>query len=203
MLSFGHYLSPRTMHALQPTPFALCLSLLLLTSGSILAQQASPADTTINWPEAYAPEDARFYVQNAIDINASPEAVWAILMDAEAWPEWYEGAKDVQVITTEDGQLHQDAVMRWKTMGLRFESTIMEFEAPYRLGWESKKSSIRGYHAWLIIPTATGCRVLTEESQRGWLTLMERIFQPKKLHRLHDEWLEGLKAKAEATPVAN
>jgi hypothetical protein len=83
-------------------------------------------------------------------------------------------------------------------MGLNFESTIEEFVPSSRLSWESRKKSIRGYHAWLIIPTADGCKVITDESQNGWLTFFEKIFQPKKLHKLHDIWLAELKKQAEA-----
>lgn len=82
-------------------------------------------------------------------------------------------------------------------MGLNFVSTVKEFEPPYRLSWESKKRSIQGYHAWLIIPTTTGCLVITDESQNGWLTFFEKTFQGKKLKHLHDVWLLELKKRAE------
>ena len=55
------------------------------------------------------------------------------------------------------------------------------------------------YHAWLILPTETGCKVITDESQNGWLTFFEKTFQPKKLKKLHDVWLTELKKKAEAS----
>ncbi|MDJ0701459.1 MAG: hypothetical protein QNJ07_16540 [Woeseiaceae bacterium] len=66
------------------------------------------------------------------------------------------------------------------------------------MGWESKKSTIRAYHAWLIVPTDTGSTVIIDEAQHGFLTTMQRVFQPNKLHRLHDVWLAELKARAEA-----
>jgi hypothetical protein len=69
---------------------------------------------------------------------------------------------------------------------------------PFRLSWESRKSTIKGYHAWLIIPSGTGCRLVTEESQHGFLTLMQKIFQPDKLHRLHGVWISQIKKKSEA-----
>lgn len=67
----------------------------------------------------------------------------------------------------------------------------------YALRIRSEKKSIKGYHAWLIIPTETGCRLISDESQHGWLTFMEKTFQPQKLERLHDVWLAAIKAKAE------
>jgi len=82
-------------------------------------------------------------------------------------------------------------------MGLDFTSTIKEFEAPYRLSWESDKKSIRGYHAWLIIPTENGCQLITSEAQHGFMTFLQKVFVPNKLERLHNEWLTQIKYKSE------
>jgi hypothetical protein len=83
-------------------------------------------------------------------------------------------------------------------MGLQFRSVIKEYEPGRLLAWESRKSSIQGYHVWLIIPTEKGCKVMTDESQNGWLTFFEKTFQGKKLKKLHDIWLAELKKKAES-----
>lgn len=153
------------------------------------------ATDQINWPEAYHPTKTRFYVHNEIEVNAPPERVWQILLDAENWPEWYVGAKQVKVRNGD--RLDANAVFDWETMGLRFQSTIKEFVPNERLSWESNKKQIQGYHAWLIIPTEFGCKVITDESQKGWLTFFEKIFQPNKLLKLHDIWLSEIKRKAE------
>ncbi len=167
---------------------------LLFASCLCLAQTNS---YQINWPTEYDPDKSKFFVHNVIEIGAPAEKVWNILLEAEAWPIWYAGARDVSILTSEKPSLEADSKFTWKTMGLHFESAIKEFDAPYRLSWESRKKSIQGYHAWLIIPTDKGCRVITDESQNGWLTFFEKTFQRKKLKRLHDVWLTELKAKAE------
>lgn len=167
---------------------------LIMLSGTLLGQAK---DYVINWPENYKPEEAVFFVHNEIEINASPETVWEILIDAEKWQEWYVGAENVQIINNSNGVLNEESVFRWKTMGLNFSSEIKEFVPNERLSWESRKRSIKGYHAWLIIPTESGSRVITDESQNGWLSFLEKIFQPNKLHGLHDIWLQELKKKAE------
>lgn len=160
------------------------------------AQEHSNA-TSINWPPAYEPSKSKFHVHNEIEINAAPETVWKYLIAAPAWPTWYKGAKEVSLLHTTDTVLTATAVFKWKTMGLKFESAIRQFE-PYRLlAWESTKKSIQGFHVWLIIPTTTGCKVITDESQNGWLTFFEKTFQGKKLKRLHDVWLFELKRKSE------
>lgn len=156
-----------------------------------------PPAERINWPAAYEPSQTNFYVHNEIEIAAPPEVVWAVLIQAETWPEWYRGAANVKLQNSADGVLGPGAVFTWKTMGLNFVSTVREFEPPTRLSWESVKPSIQGYHAWLIIPTPTGCRLVTDESQTGWLTTMQKIFRPTALHKLHDEWLAQIKRRAE------
>ena len=176
------------------------LSILILTAcastkNKVAASQPYPEQ--INWPENYEPLKAGFFVHNEIDIKASPETVWNILLRAETWPDWYEGASNVKVKDSNTGLLTQDAFFSWKTMGLDFESTIKEFKPNERLSWESVKKSIKGYHAWLIIPTENGCKLVTEESQHGFLTFLEKTFQPKKLEKLHQIWLEEIKRKAE------
>ncbi len=152
---------------------------------------------TINWPAAYEPSKSRFYVHNEIEINAPAEKVWGFIIDALKWEIWYKGAKNVSFINKQDSMLHSNAVFKWQTMGLRLQSAIKEFIPGKFLAWESKKKSIQGYHVWLIVPTAGGCKVITDESQNGWLTFFEKLFQKNKLSRLHAVWLSELKKMAE------
>ena len=158
-------------------------------------ERSRPNSAKIQWPDAYQPEEARFFIHNEIDVEGSPEAVWEVLIAAETWPEWYEGAKDVKVTSNTTGALEAEAVFSWSTMGQDFVSIVEEFEPPYRLSWVAEKKSIRGYHAWLIIPTDSGCRIVTSETQHGFLTLMQKMFVPRKLEKLHDVWLGEIKRK--------
>jgi uncharacterized protein YndB with AHSA1/START domain len=162
-------------------------------------ESSKPNSEKINWPSAYWPEESSFFVHNEIDIQADPQVVWDILIQAEKWPSWYIGAKDVKVANNPTGILDRQSVFSWKTMGQHFETTVIkEFEPPYRLSWEATKNDIRGYHAWLIIPNEKGgCKVVTSEAQHGFLTFMQKSFVPNKLRKLHDSWLEELKYKAE------
>ena len=160
-------------------------------------ESSKPYSDQIRWPAEYNPSEANFFVHNVIDIQASPEVVWDLLIRAEEWPAWYEGMTNVKVKGTEDGILYDQAEIEFRTMGLNFVATVREFEPPSRLSWESTRKDIQGYHSWLIIPTETGCTLVTDEPQKGFLTFMEKVFQPNKLRKLHDEWLAGFKEKAE------
>jgi uncharacterized protein YndB with AHSA1/START domain len=180
--------------------FVLLLSSIGLTACTTMQKPVSsknPAET-IRWPAEYEPSQAAFYVSNQIAIAAPPQVVWDLLIQAETWPQWYEGAANVNVQNSSDGILKKGSVFTWRTMDMTFTSVVKEYEPPFRLAWESRKAVIQGYHAWLIVPTPEGCRVVTDESFHGFLGTMQRIFLPNKLRRLHDVFLEGLKAQAEA-----
>lgn len=178
----------------------LFLMVLVVSCGSVKKniEASKPYSEQINWPEEYSFENTKFFVHNEIEINASPQTVWNILIEAETWPKWYEGAFDVAIQNSEKTVLEPNSVFTWKTMGLDFESTVKEFEPYSRLSWESKKKSIKGYHAWLIVPTESGCMLITDESQYGFLTFLQKVFMPNKLRKLHDIWLAEIKLKAES-----
>ncbi|MEM6525911.1 MAG: SRPBCC domain-containing protein [Bacteroidota bacterium] len=160
-------------------------------------ESSLPYSKEIAWPVDYEPSTTRFFVHNEIDIKAKPERVWKILIQAEEWPQWYVGDQNVSIKDSKSDRLKAGTIFTWKTMGLNFTSEVKEFEAPYRLSWESRKNSIKGYHAWLIVPTEAGCKLITDESQYGWLTFMQKTFIPNKLWKQHNKWLMEIKKKAE------
>ncbi len=179
-------------------PFGLLIILTSCYSVKKSVERSKPNSEKINWPENYKLEDAQFFVHNEIEIKAKPQTVWEVLIRAEEWPDWYEGASNVSVLSNNSADLNEGAIFSWKTMGQNFDSTtVKEFQPPYRLSWEARKNNIRGYHAWLIIPNGDNCKVVTSEVQFGFLTTMQKVFMPNKLRTLHDIWLEELKNKAE------
>lgn len=155
----------------------------------------------IHWPVKYRPENAIFFAHNEIDVMAPPEVVWAILIEAESWPHWYEGAENVQILNPRNGSLQSNSVFTWRSMDLNLTSAVKEYQAPCRLSWESNKLIIGAYHAWLIVPTDFGCTVITEESQTGVLARLEKRFIPDKLPDLHAVWLREIKTRAERRVV--
>jgi hypothetical protein len=159
----------------------------------------APLDTgTIPWPEDLSPRTATFFVHNTIDIDAPVSVVWEELIRAEEWSSWYRGAQEVRVVGGDGGRLGPQAIIHWRTMGLDFSSRIEAFEPTRLLAWRSEKTLISGYHAWLITATDTGCRVTTDEAQRGFLAVMQGWFLRDQLYLLHDDWLRHLKHRAEA-----
>ena len=185
----------------------LALALLGASSCAVVPPAGTPGNELvlvegaerIHWPRRYEPDGATFFVHNEIEVDAPVEVVWGVLMEATTWPDWYEGASDVRLEPEGTMLLQADSVLRWRTMGFSFRSEVVEFEPPLRLGWESRKATLKGYHAWLLVPLEDGrTRIVTDESQFGLLAVLQSWFPPGKLRRLHDVWLEAIKERAEA-----
>jgi len=163
-----------------------------------MKQSVPVADTRIVWPPKYAPASSVVFAQNSIEIAATPDIVWSLLIDCVKWPQWYKHCSDVSVLSG-GPILGPKSKFRFKTLRFYFEPEIETFEPPRMLIWSAKgPAGTGGAHAWYIEPTPGGCRVITEEAQRGLLLFFLRSSSRNALHVSHEEWLRALKELAEA-----
>jgi len=151
---------------------------------------------TINWPDRYRPENCAVHVANELAMGVAPAAVWDCLIEASQWSQWYENAADVVIRDAADGKLHDGAHFRWKTFGVTIDSKVEEFVSNERIAWSATAFGLDVYHAWLIVPTPEGCRVITEETQNGFLARLGHLLRPGSMHKYHQIWLEGLLDRA-------
>ncbi|MGO8805147.1 MAG: SRPBCC domain-containing protein [Candidatus Bathyarchaeia archaeon] len=152
----------------------------------------------IFWPANFQPEKNPIHVHNELAMSARPEIVWAWLIRAQLWPTWYSNSTDIQFLKGQPPNLALGTQFRWKTFGITIVSSVLEFEPNERLAWDAHRSGFDAYHAWLIQKTASGCTVITEETQRGWLARFARALRPQQMEKQHQIWLEGLSAGASA-----
>lgn len=182
--------------------FSNC-KLIARTDNTVKSIKTKDYDSTTNlvvWPEELHPNNASWYVYNEIEIAASPEEVWNILIDAKKWHTFYKGVESpIEFLDSTATSLKNGLQFRMNTMGLEIFPTMKEFIPNERMAWEVTRNGLHAYHAWVIVPTQNGCRLITPESQNGFFTLLQRIFQPNKLLNIHEHWLEGIKARAERT----
>lgn len=158
------------------------------------------ATPTIKWPDRYRPENCAVHVVNELAMDVAPEAVWDCLLEASRWPEWYENAAYVDVSGAPDGRLKDGALFRWKTFGVTIASKVEEFAPHERIAWSATAFGLDIYHAWLIIRTEDGCKVITEETQNGILARLSYFLQPGSMHKFHQIWLESLAGRAKGGP---
>src|SRR5450432_3388332 len=114
----------------------------------------------IIWPLKFAPSYCPVFVHNEIHINTSPEKIWYWLINAPTWHEWYPNASKIQLPNQHNNYLLAGTKFEWKTFGVSLESEVLEFVPYQRLAWSAKGKGISAWHAWLIIPTKTGCKVI-------------------------------------------
>lgn len=150
----------------------------------------------VKWPNHYQPHNCPVHVRNELDMAATPERVWAWLTRATLWPTWYVNAADVKILEGTGPNLQKGTRFRWKTFGVTISSTVLEYVPRERIAWDAHAFGIDAYHAWVLQPSARGCHVLTEETQRGWLARLGKLFMPNRMYTFHQLWLEGLATKA-------
>ena len=155
---------------------------------------------SILWPDGFAPEACLLHARNELSIAASAERVWDVLVRAAEWPSWYANCRRLRFEDGSGPDLEADTRFTWTTFGARVASTVVEFEPPFRLAWSASALGSRGHHAWLLIPTRDGCRVVTEETQKGWGIRIIRVPLRRGLLRQHQIWLEGLSSLAARRP---
>jgi hypothetical protein len=149
----------------------------------------------IRWPAEFEPHKAAVYAVNVLEMDVSPAAVWTVLIRASDWPRWYANSARVR-IAGDARDLSAGVRFTWRTFGVNLVSRVEEFVPDERIAWTAKSFGISVYHAWLITPTPSGCRVLTEETQHGFVARAGRRLFPGRMERWHQRWLEGLAEQA-------
>jgi hypothetical protein len=77
-------------------------------------------------------------------------------------------------------------------LGVPVETTVEECDPPHRLAWSGTGLGAAAYHSWDIEPTPSGCRVVTEETQRGVTPSLLRVVLRPLLRFTQVRWLEAL-----------
>jgi uncharacterized protein YndB with AHSA1/START domain len=51
------------------------------------------------WPLPFDPKTSAIYALNDIDVNAPPEVVWKLLVDAENWSRYFPAEDQVKILS--------------------------------------------------------------------------------------------------------
>jgi uncharacterized protein YndB with AHSA1/START domain len=155
------------------------------------------------WPHQYDPKISAIYALNDIDVNAPPEVVWKLLVDAEKWSSYFPAENQVKILTAEP-ELALGTNYSRVTVGFPMRLIVTECVPGRRLSWstlvDGDETDSSAFHGWVITPTDNDCcHVLSEETQQGPFVLEELGRKnPGALYRYHQEWVERLAGAAEA-----
>jgi uncharacterized protein YndB with AHSA1/START domain len=149
---------------------------------------------TIEWPEHMAPSRCPIHFTNELEVAASPETIWSLLVDPKAWPSFYPGVEHVHLL---DGHESLRLGTRFETdlAGQDVLASVPEFEPMTRIAWcggPKTSEDSKAYHAWIITPTPEGCHLWSEETMNGplWIELAKKA--PDAFWRTHEKLLANL-----------
>jgi uncharacterized protein YndB with AHSA1/START domain len=132
-------------------------------------------------------------------INATPEAIWAILTDAPTYPTWN------TTVTSVDGRIAPGETVTVHAKiapGRAFPVKVVAFDAPRRMVWSSAMplGLFKGERVFELIPQSAGVVFSMREAYTGAMAGMITKSIPD-LQPAFDQFAACLKARAE-TAVA-
>ena len=128
-----------------------------------------------------------------IRINASPEEVWRVHTNIDAWSDWNADVSSARL----RGSLATGSVFEWKSNGVGLRSTIEVLEPVSTIGWTGKGLGSRARHIWTLVPDGDGTILKTEESLEGWIVRLLKASVQRTLDSTLDAWLLDLKNEVE------
>ena len=153
---------------------------------------AAAPRTSARWPDAARPEVSPVYSRREITVAAPVADVFAWLVHAEQWPTWYSQCGRVDIVSGPRPALGIGTRFRWTVLRVPVETVVEECEPPHRLAWSGSGLGAVAYHSWDLEATANGCRVVTEETQRGVIPSLLRIALRPLLTFTQEHWLAAL-----------
>ena len=139
------------------------------------------------------------HLKTITDIDASPEAVWAVLSDLPSYPSWNPFIREAS------GQLAAGERLDLKMQpeggrAMRFRPTVLEAEPGRELRWRGRLVApgvFDGEHRFAIEPTAGGSRLVQEERFTGILVPLLAKGLRKRTLPAFEQMNEAVKERAE------
>ena len=128
-------------------------------------------------------------------IKAPRETIWAVLIDAAAYPQWNE------TVTKLDGSIEKGNKLKiWTTIspGRAFPATVAELDPGRRMVWSfsAPLGMFKGARTFTLEETADGVEFHTREEFSGWMAGPITKKMPD-LQPSFDTWATCLKNRAE------
>jgi hypothetical protein len=138
-------------------------------------------------------------IRTTIEINATVEAVWDILMDFESYPEWNPFIRSVEGEPVVGADL--DAMIGASgKKPMKISPVVQEFDAPTRFSWLGSLGPtgvFDGQHQFELVETETGTRLSHYEEFTGILAPLVLSAIRKSTTRGFNEMNQALKSRAE------
>jgi uncharacterized protein YndB with AHSA1/START domain len=133
----------------------------------------------------------------AIDIAASPERVWQVILDVETWPQWHPSMREVRRLEAEPLRVGSRTLIKqagqppvvWE---------VTELDEGTRFTWVARLPGFDATAVHLVSATADGgARLALTMTWTGVLGGLMGALNRKRAHKSLVEETSGAKARAE------
>ena len=138
-------------------------------------------------------EFAPVIASREVEVEASPETIWDIIVAVDSWPDWNPDVKAAFI----EGDLAVGTRFSWKAGQLTIRSTVLQMERPHHLVWTGTTTGIKAVHLWQSEKRGENALVRSEESWEGLLPSILRGTMKRMLSRSIQQTLLYLKREAE------
>ena len=141
-------------------------------------------------------------VENHIEVAASPEILWTCFADITKWPHWFPALVEVECLSENawvlGAQFRQVVKFGFPLGKVTGIATITEVSSSPYVAWEGKIAGMEAVHGFRFDATPGGTEVLSRHEFYGLLALVTRLlFLTRRVHKIYQAALEGLKAYVE------
>ena len=139
------------------------------------------------------------HLATTIDIDATPEDVWAVLSDLPSYPRWNPFIREASG-TLAAGERLDLTMQPDGGRAMRFRPTVLEAEPGRELRWLGRLVApgvFDGEHRFAIEPTARGSRLTQEERFTGVLVPLLAKGLRKRTLPAFEQMNEAVKERAE------
>ena len=145
-------------------------------------------------------------VENRIEVAASPEILWTCFADVGKWPRWFPGLIEMEwtagTAWALGAQFRQSVQFGFPLGKVTGVGAITEISPSPYVAWEGKVVGVEAIHGFRFDATASGVEVLSRHEFYGSLALLARLlFFTRRVHKIYQAALEGLKAYVETGTI--
>ena len=140
-------------------------------------------------------------VEVAIDIDAQPDRVWAVMADVERWPEWTESMTSVKLLDGAFGLGKSARVKQPRLPGSVW--LVTAFEPGRGFAWETHSLGTHTIGGHRVEPRDSGARATLTIRMTGGLTPLLAPLTSRFVRRYMEMEAAGLKKRSEeSSPTA-
>jgi len=143
---------------------------------------------------------AEIKAEKTIMVNAPADKIWRVMLEVASWPRWFPALKGAGMVSGQP--LAKDSVLWFKLAlvgpALPMRVRVTESVPAKRVAWMGGMLGVTGVHSFDFEAQGDKTRVTSREVLQGPMVgLMKLLFNDDDLGRLHQDWIQALKAAAE------